>query len=449
MKFNNRSIRQRYLAKFSAYKLTSANYPDLYALESSLIYRARMFFGLLFSLIPVSAVVLFSPALQAAGSYNTHFQARFDPELGIAFTSLEINQTSSLARVIDLAAPQSRFSDFQGDGVIERQQGRLIWTVPAGGGKLEYRVKIDHRKGDAYDARITDSWAILRLDDLFPPARVRALKGATSESSLSLHGPAGWVFESRYGPVKKTVEFSTKGRNFDRPTGWLAAGELGIRRELIRNRKVVLAGPPDQGMRRLDTLAFLRWTMPRFLKIFDGFPDRLLIVGARDDMWRGGLSGPSSIYLHTERPLISENATSAVLHELVHVATSSANSRDDWLVEGLAEFYSLEILRRSGGISQKRYDQTLQTLADWAREKNGQLRSPSSGANTARAVLLLSNLQEDLKLNEAGSLDEIVQQLADSGEITGEQLLLLTEEALGAQSTLLRKALAQKDDNHS
>lgn len=393
--------------------------------------------------------LLLCPSVQAANSYKTHFQARFDPALGTATASIEISQASSLVRVIDLAMPAARFSNFSGDGNTEYQQGRLIWTVPASGGKLQYQVKIDHRRGDAYDARITDSWAILRLDDLFPPARVRALKGAFSQSSLNLHGPSGWVFESRYGPVNKPLEFSTKGRNFTRPTGWLAAGKLGIRRDVIRNRKVVLAGPPGQGMRRLDTLAFLRWTMPSFLKVFDGFPERLLIVGARDDMWRGGLSGPSSLYLHTERPLISENATSAVLHELVHVATSSANARDDWLVEGLAEYYSLEILRRSGGISQKRYDQTLQGLADWARKKNGRLRSPSSGPHTARAVLLLSNLQQDLKLNETGSLDEIVQQLVDSGDITGERLLLLTEEALGAQSVLLRKALAEKDTGHS
>ncbi len=410
-----------------------------------MIHRIQPFFGLLLAL----QMALLCPNALATDSYKSHFRASFDPELGIARASIEISQASYLVRVIDLAAPASSFSNFQGDGTIEQQEGRLLWTVPANGGKLEYQVKIDHRKGDAYDARMTDSWAILRLDDLFPPARVRALKGITSQSSLSLHGPTGWVFESRYGPVNQSMEITTKGRSFDRPTGWLAAGNLGIRRELIRHRKIVLAGPPGQGMRRLDTLAFLRWTMPRLLKIFDGFPERLLIVGARDDMWRGGLSGPSSLYLHTERPLISENATSAVLHELVHVATGSATDRDDWLIEGLAEYYSMEILRRSGGISQKRFDQTLRSLAEWVRKENGQLRSPSSGANTARAVLLLSNLQEDLKLNEAGSLDDIVQQLVELGDITGTRLLLLTEEALGGQSALLRKALAPKDDRHS
>jgi hypothetical protein len=396
---------------------------------------------LCFILLMLSAAL---PA-EAAERYDTHFEAQLDPGSESAAVSITISQKNSRVRLLDLAAPPERYSDFAADGAIERQQDRLLWTVPANGGTLRYTMKINQRKGDAFDARITKNWAILRLDDLFPSARVRAVKGVTSRATLSLHGPDGWRFESRYGPVTASLEIRNEGRKFDRPTGWLAAGELGIRRDRIRDRRVVLAGPTDQGMRRLDTLAFLRWTFPRLLKVFADFPDRLLIVGASDDMWRGGLSGPASLYLHTERPLISENATSALLHELVHVATGSARERDDWLIEGLAEFYSLEILRRSGGISQKRYDQTMRTLADWVKRDKGRLRSPSSGANTARAVLLLWNLQQALIQSESGSLDDLVQEMVHSGEITGETLLSLTEAAQGGQSQLLRKALTEAD----
>jgi hypothetical protein len=381
--------------------------------------------------------------LAAADTYQAHFQARFDPATGLAHASIRIEQDSALAREVTLAIPHQRYSAFEGDGEIEQEGNRLAWKVPADGGELRYEFKVDQRKGKAYDARMTASWAILRLDDLFPPARVRSLKGAYSESTLRLRGPEGWVFETRYGPLASRLELPESDRAFTRPTGWLAAGVLGIRREIIANRRVALAGPPGQGMRRLDTLAFLRWTMPRLVKIFDEFPDRLLIVGARDKMWRGGLSGPSSLYLHTQRPIISENATSTVLHELMHVATSSATERDDWLVEGMAEYYSLEILRRSGGISRKRFDQTMQTLADWVEREDGKLRSPSKGADTARAVLLLWNLAEELRQTEAGNLDSIIREVADSGVITGKHLLTLTEAAIGGQSALLRKAMAE------
>lgn len=42
---------------------------------------------------------------------------------------------------------------------------------------------------------------------------------------------------------------------------------------------------------------------------------------------------------------ISENATSTLFHELSHVITRiSAEDRSDWIAEGLAEFYSVELV---------------------------------------------------------------------------------------------------------
>ena len=56
-------------------------------------------------------------------------------------------------------------------------------------------------------------------------------------------------------------------------------------------------------------LAFLRWNLPALVDIFPDFPERVLVVSAGDPMWRGGLSGPGSLYIHAERPLISGNGT--------------------------------------------------------------------------------------------------------------------------------------------
>jgi hypothetical protein len=107
----------------------------------------------------------------------------------------------------------------------------------------------------------------------------------------------------------------------------------------------------------------------------------------------------------------------------------------------MAEYYSLEILRRSRGISQKRYDEAMKRLQRWVTRDKGHLQSPSKGANTARAVLLLRDLDMELKQNEAGNLDALVLELTQSGVMTGEHLLDLVEENLGGQSSLLRKEL--------
>ncbi len=374
--------------------------------------------------------------------YDVRFSGTFQPAQGVIEAAIHVQQARHLLRSLELAAPAADFSNFTGDGVIERQGQHLVWTIPRKGGSLFYKVKVNHERGMVLDARMTKNWAILRLDNVFPAAAARSVKQSKSRSTLELHGPAGWAFESRYGPLQKPRAVSDPGRRFDRPTGWLAAGDLGIRKEMISKRIVTVAAPQNQGMRRLEIIAFLHWTMPTLVKIFPDFPMRLLIVGAGDDMWRGGLSGPGSIYLHAERPLISENATSALLHEMVHLATGAPpGPKDDWIIEGLAEYYSLEILRRSGGLGAKRFAQTLEWLEVWAKRENGRLTSPSSGANTARAVLVFDLIQKELKANDAGSLDEVVRQLLASDSINAAELQQLVDDALGEPSGKLNKAL--------
>jgi len=121
----------------------------------------------------------------------------------------------------------------------------------------------------------------------------------------------------------------------------------------------------------------------------------------------------------------------------------SSDNLTDWIIEGLAEYYSLEILRRSGGLGTQRFAQTLEWLEAWAKKENGRLTSPSSGANTARAVLVFDLIGKELEANDAGSLDEVVQQLLASGSITSEKLQLLVEKALDEPSKKLDKALQE------
>jgi len=375
--------------------------------------------------------------------YDVTFSADFQPERHVVEAHIKVAQATHMLRLLDLYTPDPEFSGFVADGSFKRTANRLQWNVPAEGGTLTYKVRIDHERGKLMDARMTRNWAILRLDDVFPAARVRSRTGAISRSLLELHGPPGWHLETRYGTVDGPMDVGgSEQRRFVRPTGWMAAGKLGVRRELIAQRKVSVAAPVGQGMRRMDMLAFLRWTLPHLVKLFPDFPDRLLIVGARDQMWHGGLSGPGSVYLYADLPLISENATSPLLHELVHVATGSeGKKREDWIIEGLAEYYGLEILRRSGGISKKRFRQAMQQLGGWANRENGKLVSPSSGADTARAVLLFYGIQRELKQHEAGSLDSIVRKLMAAPSIDRGELLNLVEAKLGSRSDSLRQAL--------
>ncbi|MFT4822815.1 MAG: hypothetical protein ACI9DH_001048 [Halioglobus sp.] len=375
---------------------------------------------------------------QAAEHYEVAYSAVFSAEKPVARATINLNQTKLLVSKLDFNAPSSQYTVVSHDGKLSRSNGRIIWQPPAKGGSLSYDYQIDSRRGETFDARHQPDWVLMRLDDLFPPAHVSTLKGATSKANITLQGPTHWSFESRYGNLTNTTkELTETERNFERPTGWMVGGKIGTRRDLIEGRNVAVSAPLDSGIRRVDTLAFLNWTLPDLTSIFPQLPDSILIVGAPEDMWRGGLSAPQSLYLHTDRPLISENGTSTLLHELIHLAGfHSAEDGADWIVEGFAEYYSLLILKRSGGISAKRFDQALAGLATWVAKDKGKLNDPSKGADTAAAVLMLHDLATEL-LEGGSDIDNLVTQLANTQPISQQSLVRLATDLLGHPSRVL------------
>ena len=381
----------------------------------------------------LSILLLVSGCVQAdkraAPTYDVTFEAQFSQSKPVATVTLRIKQTRHLLTQIDLNAPKARYT-LNSDSKKSRRDGqRIVWNVPKTGGALIYTVQVDQQKGDAYDAKHTKDWAIMRLGDLFPPAKVRSKKGARSESTLKLLGPNSWRFETPYGKADEPLKI-TSDRNFARPTGWLVAGQVGSRRSTVAGHDVSVVAPKGAGFHRMDVLAFLNFTLPTVASIYPDLPKSIMVVGAPSIMWRGGLSAPNSLYMHVDRPLVSENGTSTLLHELGHLGgLHSAAPGSDWIVEGLAEYYALESLRRSGGITDTRYNTTLEKLKAWADREDGALTDPSKGANTAAAVLHFHALQQ--KLQQAGhSLDDVVPRLIDNPPIASKTLTEIVDSLL-------------------
>lgn len=361
-------------------------------------------------------------AQQGSGRiYQLEYVVTPDPEAGGAWVEMTLSQSSHLLREVNMRAPAGKISAAGGDGEISLEDARLIWKPPPEGGSLRWFALIDHQRNDgAFDAHITADWAIFRVEDVIPQAATRALRGARSETTLSFNLPPGWSSLTEYFGREHSYRIRNTRRRFDRPAGWIILGEIGIRYDRIAGLRVNVAAPTDQGMRRIDILALLNWTLPEVLRLVPDFPKRLTIIGAGDPMWRGGLSGPRSLFIHADRPLISENATSTLLHEIMHIALGgSAGDGMDWLVEGLAEYYSLAVLHRSGTISDRRYAAAMRKQAEWGSSVSQLCESVSSGAITARAVTILDDLDSEIRTMSEGkkSLDDVLVALAASENI--------------------------------
>lgn len=373
--------------------------------------------------------MLFSLLLTAcsagAKTYELSYLVAVHPERGEADVSITLEGERLPSRLSFHLDPQ-RHSHFTGGAGLSVKGDKAIWQPAGSGDSVSYRFTVDHRKGsDSFDAMMSEDWAVLRSDHLVPPISVRAEKGLKSRASIRFELPAGWSSAMPYESLDASdnrYRLRDPGRRFIRPKGWLILGAIASRQDEIAGVNVRVAAPRGQDVRLQDALAFINWTLPHLREIFPGFPPRMLVVSADDPMWRGGLSAPNSLFMHADRPLVSGNRTSSLVHEMVHIGTSiHGTERSDWIVEGIAEYYAVEILRRSGGISERRFQETLDELAEWGEESPGLFTGDSSGPTTAKAVGVMVATDREIRARtgNAASLDDVATALAeDGGEVT-------------------------------
>src|SRR5690606_5637756 len=134
--------------------------------------------------------------------------------------------------------------------------------------------------------------------------------------------------------------------------------------------------------------------------------------------------------------------TSSLVHELVHVFSRiRAHERSDWITEGLAEYYAIELMRRAGGISEDRYQKIREQLIGWSKPVKSLRTDNSSGAVTARAVLLLQELDREIrqKTKDSGplSLDDVARGLMRLDKVSTQDFIDITENVIGGPSKSL------------
>lgn len=394
------------------------------------------------ALLMLAALCAASVAARAEEPVRTYavlYDVRIAPTERAAEVTLRLTDPSHWMRWIRFRIDRERHVGFKGDGEVIAEGDTLLWKPPRLGGTLRYTFRIDALRDErSYDARCSENWAIFRGDDLVPPATVRTDDFAQSRSRLRLRLPEGWKAVVPWrAAADGSYAIENPDRRFDRPVGWIAAGHLAVTRETVAGVRLALAGPIGHRVQRLDRLALLRWTLPELRKVLgDALPDRISVIGAGDPMWRGGLSGPRSLFLHASRPLIENDGTSPLLHELMHAALRiQPGDKGDWIVEGVAELYSLELLRRSKTLSRRRYERSLARLAEHGSRAPDLEVAHASGDVTARAVTVLRALDGEIRLVSKGaaSLDGVVARLAEEKQpVDARRLRELSEAVAGA-----------------
>src|SRR5690606_22734255 len=127
-----------------------------------------------------------------------------------------------------------------------------------------------------------------------------------------------------------------------------------------------------------------------------------------------------NLFLHADRPLVSENGTSTLLHEVFHSLTRIRGKKnDDWIAEGLAEYYSVKLVYNSGGMARARFNLVFSKMEQRSSNVKTLRKNKSTGATTAKAALLFRDLDEEIRNATGGkySLDEVVKKLVEKREV--------------------------------
>lgn len=385
-----------------------------------------------------------SAPLWAAKRVDLDYRVRFVPESDLAEVSLTLEKGEVVQRLTLNLGDEGYYSDFATEGSWTQDSPQSgTWQPAKGRSRLSYKVRISHPRGnDRFDARMTADWALLRGDDLIPSAHMVKDDGVELVARVQFELPKGWSgIETGWPRVgENRFRIDNPSRQFDRPTGWILAGKIGSRRARLGDTDVTVAAPVGEGMRRMDVLTLLTFVWPEVQAVFPRDPAKLLVVGAGDPMWRGGLSAPSSIFLHADRPLVSENGTSSLVHELVHVFSRIRDSdRSDWISEGLAEYYAIELVRRAGGMGEDRYQAIRKKLINWSRQVTSLRTENSTGPVTARAVLLLQELDREIRkhTDNQRSLDDVTRGLMRLEKASTRDFIEISENVMGRASQVL------------
>lgn len=374
---------------------------------------------------------------QVARDYDLEFRLTPLPAAGTVRVEMRVRQDRHWLRQVEFDR-DPRYGGFDGDGDIDVGEQTVQWRVPTRSGTLAWEVRIESRRGSSYDAYMDVGWAVFRAEDVIPRMSSVTALNVASKTTLRFDLPAGWSAATPYPDRRGVYRVRKSHRRLDLPAGWIALGNLGTRFDTVGATRVVVAGPANQGVRRLDMLAFLRWTLPELERVLPEPMRRLTVISAGDPMWRGGLSAPTSLFIHADLPLISENGTSLLLHEVMHVAMNlDVAAGHDWIQEGLAEYYSIELLQRSGSLSARRHAKAVDDAREWGGDIDSLCGDESTGATTAAAVALLHDLNEELGAADRSVDDLLLGIIELDRPVDTPTLIEFAETLLGSTSAVL------------
>ena len=136
----------------------------------------------------------------------------------------------------------------------------------------------------------------------------------------------------------------------------------------------------------------------------------------------------------------------ALVRELAQVfGRINDEQRSDWISEGFAEYYAIELVRRAGGMSDERYQSLQERLSKDSQNVTTLRGEQLSPAQVSKAVVLLQELDREIRLKTRNkrSLDDVLRGAMHLGSVSTKEFVQLNESVLGESSQVLDTHLVE------
>lgn len=160
------------------------------------------------------ALLALSAPVWAAKKVDLDYHVRLLPQSDQAEVRLTLAKGEAVRSLDFDLGDGSHYSDFKADGqwlLTPGKNARGVWRPTSDKASLTYRVRISHgRKNGSFDTRMTPNWALMRGDELVPPAKLDQQDGTELVARLQFELPDGWKsIETAWPRIGKTNFVST------------------------------------------------------------------------------------------------------------------------------------------------------------------------------------------------------------------------------------------------
>ncbi len=321
-------------------------------------------------------------------AYHVHDVDPANGTVTVTLTILDPDEHLRSFEFLTATAPYPASNFTATGGTVTETEAGIELTLEEPEVRLTYDVEVNRRgvqaadarqgSGDAYHSYLASTWGVLKAEAFGLGFNVvhNDRVDPVWDGSLSFSPPDGWRVE---GPWLRMDGAYQLPRDEPLPKGFVALGNFTTQTSEAHGRTYRYAKLGDAPAYEVDLLPYMEASTPYLATVYGNHTGPVaMVVSAPDPMFRGGLGGWNSLYVHDESSL------KTLAHEHAHVwqgyrAKKVVGDSSLWIIEGDADYHGPLSLLAAEFWSPRETEEHFENVESRGREK-GHVEVPLTDA---------------------------------------------------------------------